>query len=111
MCPIKRVQGIASFPSVRWTLGGLRPAQRNPCPSRLAGGRKLELMTAPLRAPVSRRAIALMIFFEAVLPANVRASKAGIQLRGRPATPLALRLPMQVLFIGLTWWAGICCPG
>jgi uncharacterized membrane protein len=54
-------------------------------------------------------AVALIIFLVAVLPANVHAARAGIQIRGRPATPLAMRIPMQILFIALTWWAGIYC--
>jgi len=57
--------------------------------------------------PETRRAagIALILFFIAVLPANIRAARSGITLRGKPATPLWLRVPMQVLFIGLAWWS------
>jgi uncharacterized membrane protein len=57
--------------------------------------------------PTTQRAagIALILFFIAVLPANIRAARAGITLRGRPPTPLWLRLPMQILFIVLTWWS------
>jgi uncharacterized membrane protein len=57
--------------------------------------------------PTTRRAagIALILFFIAVLPANIHAARAGITLRGRPATPLWLRLPMQILFIVLAWWS------
>jgi len=57
--------------------------------------------------PETRRAagIALILFFIAVLPANVHAARAGITLRGRPATPLWLRVPMQILFIVLAWWS------
>jgi len=46
--------------------------------------------------------VALMI---AMFPANVKAAQDGLTLRGKPATPLRLRLPMQILFIGLTWWS------
>jgi uncharacterized membrane protein len=49
--------------------------------------------------------IALVLFLIAVFPANVHAARAGVTLRGKPATPLWLRLPMQLLFIGLTWWS------
>jgi len=49
--------------------------------------------------------IALILFFIAVLPANIQAARAGITLRGRPPTPLWLRVPMQVLFIFLAWWS------
>jgi uncharacterized membrane protein len=52
-------------------------------------------------------AIALIVFFLAILPANIYAAKAGVQLRGKAVTPLVWRIPMQVLFISLTWWAGL----
>jgi uncharacterized membrane protein len=60
-----------------------------------------------LLIPATRRAagIALIPFFIAVLPANIHAARAGITLRGRPATPLWLRIPMQVLFIFFVWWS------
>jgi uncharacterized membrane protein len=61
-----------------------------------------------LLVPATRlaAAIALIVFFLAVLPANIHAARAGVLLRGKPATPLAVRIPMQALFIALTWWAG-----
>jgi uncharacterized membrane protein len=49
--------------------------------------------------------IALIVLFVALLPANVYAARAGLTLRGKPVTPLWLRIPMQLLFIGLTWWS------
>ena len=52
-------------------------------------------------------ALALIVLFVAVLPANVHAARAGLTLGGKPVTPLALRVPMQILFIALTAWAGI----
>ena len=57
--------------------------------------------------PALRRAaaIALILFFVAVLPANIHAARAQVTLGGRPATPLWLRVPMQILFIGLAWWS------
>jgi uncharacterized membrane protein len=60
-----------------------------------------------LVVPMTRRAagIALILFFIAVMPANIHAARAGVTLRGRPATPLWLRLPMQILFIVLAWWS------
>jgi uncharacterized membrane protein len=51
--------------------------------------------------------LALIVFFIAVLPANIHAAMAGITLGGRPPTPLALRIPMQVAFIALTWWSAV----
>ena len=48
--------------------------------------------------------ISLILLFLALLPANIHAARAGLTLRGKPVTPLWLRIPMQLLFIGLTWW-------
>jgi len=61
-----------------------------------------------LLLPATRRAaaIALIVFFVVVLPANIRAAREKLTLGGRPVTPLVPRIAMQVLFIGLTWWAG-----
>jgi uncharacterized membrane protein len=65
-----------------------------------------------LQLPSTRfaAALALILFFIAVLSANIHAAKAGVTLRGKPATPLALRIPMQALFIALTGWAGVYSP-
>ena len=49
--------------------------------------------------------LALIIFFLLVLPSNIHAAMSGVTLRGEPATPLVLRIPMQLLFIVLTWWS------
>ena len=49
--------------------------------------------------------IALIAFFILVFPANVKAAQAEVTLGGRAATPLWLRLPMQLLFIALTSWS------
>lgn len=50
-------------------------------------------------------AYALIAFFVAVLPANIHAARAGITLRGKPATSLWLRIPMQILLIAIAFWA------
>jgi uncharacterized membrane protein len=52
----------------------------------------------------SAAGICLIVFFIAVLPANIYAAKTNVGLRGKAATALWLRIPMQVLFIGLAWW-------
>jgi uncharacterized membrane protein len=49
--------------------------------------------------------ICLVALLIAMFPANVKAAMKGTTLAGRPATPLWLRVPMQVLFIGLLWWS------
>jgi uncharacterized membrane protein len=48
---------------------------------------------------------ALIVFFLAVLPANIHAARAGVTLRGKPATALILRIPMQILFVAWVWWS------
>jgi uncharacterized membrane protein len=52
----------------------------------------------------------LILLLIAILPANVHAARAEVTLRGKPATPLVVRIPMQLLFIALTGWAGIIHP-
>lgn len=46
--------------------------------------------------------IALLI---AMFPANVKAARQKLMLGGRPVSALWLRLPMQVVFIALLWYA------
>jgi uncharacterized membrane protein len=60
-----------------------------------------------LLVPEFRRAAAyaLVVFFLAVLPANIHAARAGLTLRGKPATSLWLRVPMQLLFIAIAFWS------
>jgi uncharacterized membrane protein len=58
--------------------------------------------------PFSRlAAIGLALLLVALFPANVHAARAGLTLGGRPATPLVLRLPLQVLWIGLLCWVAM----
>jgi len=58
-----------------------------------------------LLSPTRRAAgFALILFFIAVFPANIRAARSDLTLRGKPATALWLRAPMQLLFIFLAWW-------
>lgn len=52
-----------------------------------------------------RAGLALAVFLVMVFPANVHAALAGTTIGGQPATALWLRLPLQLLFIGLTLWA------
>ena len=49
--------------------------------------------------------ICLVALLMVMFPANVKAALKGTTLAGKPATPLWLRAPMQVLFIGLLWWS------
>ncbi len=48
-------------------------------------------------------ALGLMSLLFAMFPANVSASRRGIPLRGRRATPLCIGIPMQVPFVVWAW--------
>src|SRR5262245_53626459 len=48
-------------------------------------------------------ACGLILLLVAMLPANISAVRRGITLRGRRATPLWIRVPMQVLFVAWAW--------
>ncbi len=47
----------------------------------------------------------LVLLLIGMFPANVKAAREGILLRGKPATSLWMRIPMQILFTVLTWWS------
>jgi uncharacterized membrane protein len=49
-------------------------------------------------------ALALIALLVAMFPANIRAARLHLTVAGRPAMPLALRLPLQVFWIGALWW-------
>ena len=49
--------------------------------------------------------LCLVLLLVALLPANVSAARRGVPMRGRAPTPLLVRVPMQILFVGLTLWA------
>ena len=49
--------------------------------------------------------ICLIALLVGMFVANVNAAQKGVTLRGKPATALWLRLPMQILFIALLWWS------
>jgi uncharacterized membrane protein len=50
-------------------------------------------------------AFCLIVLLIAMFPANVKAARDHLMLRGKPATTLWLRAPMQLLFIGFLWWS------
>jgi uncharacterized membrane protein len=58
-----------------------------------------------LLIPSTKRSAAacLIILLAVMLPANISAARRGVLLRGRPATSLWLRVPMQLLFIAWAW--------
>ena len=49
--------------------------------------------------------ICLILLLVGMFTANANAGMKKLTLRGKPVTPLWLRTPMQVLFVGLIWWA------
>jgi uncharacterized membrane protein len=58
-----------------------------------------------LLLPATRQpaAYGLILLFVLMLPANISAARRHLTLRGRPATALWLRVPMQLLFIAWAW--------
>jgi len=52
-------------------------------------------------------ALGLALLLVLLFPANVHAARSGATLGGRPATRLALRLPMQLIWIGLLLWLAV----
>jgi len=50
-------------------------------------------------------AYALMLLLVTMFPANIYAARIGHHIGGRPHTAMALRLPLQLLWIGLLWWS------
>ena len=51
--------------------------------------------------------VCLMLLLIALFPANVYAALNEIPLRGESPTPLWIRAPMQLLFVGMVWWTSI----
>lgn len=60
-----------------------------------------------LLVPVAARlaAYGLIALLVAMFPAHIRAARARLSVGGRPATPLAIRVPLQLVWIGLLWWS------
>jgi uncharacterized membrane protein len=54
--------------------------------------------------------ICLVLLLVALFPANVYAALNEIPLRGEAPTPLWIRGPIQLLFIGMVWWTSIKGP-
>jgi uncharacterized membrane protein len=46
----------------------------------------------------------------ALFPANVHAARGRLTIAGRPATPLAIRLPLQLVWIGALWYVARNAP-
>jgi uncharacterized membrane protein len=85
------------------------PSFPNPRALVLATG-VLEILGAVgLLVPATRRLAAwgLALMLIALLPANVSAARRNLTLRGKPVTPLAVRLPIQLLFLGVALWVAL----
>ena len=64
----------------------------------------LGLLIPATRGPAG---VCLALLFIAMFPANVNGAVRHLTLRGRPATQLWLRVPMQLIFIGVALWAAL----
>lgn len=62
-----------------------------------------------LLVPSTRRLAAwgLALLLILLFPANASAAKRGLTLRGKPVTPLAVRLPIQLLFLAVCLWVAL----
>jgi uncharacterized membrane protein len=100
--------GIAHFNRVRHDLVKMVPAfmPRPLAVIYLTGALEL-LGAAGLLVPSMERlaALCLILLLIAMFPANVKAAREKLTLRGNPATALWLRAPMQIFFIALLWWS------
>jgi uncharacterized membrane protein len=70
----------------------------------------LEILGAiGLLVPATRRPAAwgLALLLLLLFPANVSAARRRLTLRGKPVTPLGLRLPIQLLFLGVCLWVAL----
>jgi uncharacterized membrane protein len=65
-----------------------------------------------LLVPRTRRlvGICLALYLVAVFPGNVYAALNEVPFRGEPPTPLWLRTPIQLLFIGMVLWTSVMKP-
>jgi uncharacterized membrane protein len=102
--------GIAHFTSTRADLVRMVPPQL-PRPdllvtvtgiAELAGA--VGLLITPLTRPA---AIGLIVLLVVMFPANIHAARTNHTIGGRPHTRMAVRLPLQLLWIGLLWWCGV----
>lgn len=53
----------------------------------------------------------LAVLLVLMFPANVHAARAGLLVGGRPATPLVIRLPLQIFWIGALLWVAATAKG
>jgi uncharacterized membrane protein len=65
-----------------------------------------------LLIPRTRRlaGLCLVVLLVAMFPGNVYAAVNEVPFRGEPPTPLWLRTPIQLFFIGMVWWTSVSKP-
>lgn len=105
--------GTSHFTSIKYDLAAMIPA---PLPNGLwviylTG--LFEIAGAiGLLIPRTRKlaGICLVLLLVGLFSANVNAALNEIPLRGEAATPLWIRTPMQLLYIGMLWWTSIKKP-
>ena len=100
--------GVAHFTSTRLDLMRMvPPALPNPGALVTLTGVAELAGALGLVVPSTARwaAYALMLLLVAMFPANIYAARIGHVIAGRPHTRLAVRLPLQILWIGLLWWS------
>ena len=99
--------GVAHFNRMRDDLIRMVPPQL-PNPAglvTLTGAAELAGAIGLLVPTVARwAAIGLIFLLVVMFPANIHAARSGVTLGGRRATPLAIRLPLQLVWIGLLCW-------
>ena len=102
--------GFSHFPVLKHDLAAMIPA---PLPNDLwvvylTGVFEIAGAVGPL-IPRTRRlaGVCLALLLVAMFPANFNAITNGIALGGNAPTPLWLRAPMQLLYVGLVWWTSI----
>lgn len=100
--------GISHFKRVRADLIRMVPPQL-PAPGLLVTLTGLAELAgaAGLLIPSLARAAAwgLMLLLVAMFPANIYAAQSNSAIAGRPPMRIAMRLPLQALWIGLLYWS------
>jgi uncharacterized membrane protein len=108
LCVMFVFTGIAHFTRTREDLIRMVPPQF-PAPAllvTLTGIAEILGAIGLLIPSVSRLAGWLLaVLLVAMFPANIHAARNSHTIGGRPHTAMALRLPMQVLWIGLLIWS------
>src|ERR671917_1965207 len=105
--------GISHFTSMKYDFAAMIPA---PLPNELwviyLSGVFEIAGAVGLLIPRTRRlaGVCLVLLLVAVFPANVNAIINGIPFGGDAPTPLWVRAPMQLLYIGMVWWTSIKKP-